>query len=188
MTGERESIGDDLGVYSIDDEDQLSSEDTLDGDGDPLDRGYVTADRLHGSVAHGVTAAEQATDETIEQRIRQEIPDPYSAYGAPDNESGLDEAEDEVEDDGFVTGEDADAVRAQLRDVEHGRVGRIVAPDEGLAEDREARLVAREGRATSWDSPEESAMHYVDDEDADEGELTEVEWDPSDRRDRSEDE
>ena len=92
-TGDRESIGDDLGVWSVDDENQLTSEDTLDGDGDPLDRGYSAADRLQGSIAHGVTAWEQANDETIDQRIRQEVPDPYSAYGAPDNESGMDTAD-----------------------------------------------------------------------------------------------
>ena len=61
-----------------------------------------------------------------------------------------------------------------------------MAPDEGLGEDREARLVAREGRATSWDSPEESAMHYVDGDEEDE--LTEVEWDPADEPLQDEDE
>jgi len=44
ITGDRESMGDDLGVYSVDAEDQLSAEDTLDNDGDPLDRGYTAAD------------------------------------------------------------------------------------------------------------------------------------------------
>ena len=39
---------------------------------------------------HGVTAEEQSRDETIDQRIEQELPDPGTAYGAPDNESGLD--------------------------------------------------------------------------------------------------
>lgn len=38
----------------------------------------------------GTTASEQAQEETIDQRIAQEVPDPDSAYGAPDNESGLD--------------------------------------------------------------------------------------------------
>jgi hypothetical protein len=178
ITGDRESIGDDLGVYSVDDENQLSSEDTLDGDGDPLDRGYTAADRLQGSTAYGVTAWEQANDETIDQRVRQETPDPYSVYDSTGE--GPDD-----EDDGMVNGDDPDAIRAQLSDDHHGRVGRIVAPDEGLGEDREARLIAREGRATSWDSPEESAMHYVD---GDEDELTEVEWDPSDEPLQDEDE
>jgi hypothetical protein len=164
ITGDRESMGDDLGVYSVDDEDQLSAEDTLDGDGDPLDRGYTAADRLQGSTAHGVTAWEQSNDETIDQRLRQETPDPYSAY--PSEPDWTDD-----EDEGRVGST---------------RVGRIVAPDEGVGEDREAAMVAREGRATSWDSPEESAMHYVDGDEEDE--LTEVEWEPSDEPLRDEDE
>lgn len=161
---DRETIGDDLGVWSVDAEDQLQPEDTLDGEGDVLDRGYRVSDSYHGSLAHGVTAREQSEEETIDQRLRQEEPDPYSGYS--DDEDG---AEDDV-----------DAYDG------HHRVGRIVAPDEGRFPDRESRMVAREGRATSWDSPEESAMHYTDGDDGDE--LTEVEWDPADEPVRDEDE
>lgn len=172
---DRETIGDDLGVWSVDAEDQLQPEDTLDGEGDVLDRGFRVGESYRGVTAHGVTAEEQSHEETIDQRIRQEEPDPYSAYGAPENESGL-------EDDGLIGGDDPDAIRPELDyygGVSH-RVGRIIAPDEGRFPDREARLVAREGRATSWDSPEESAMHYVDiDGEVDDGDvLSEVEWDP----------
>ncbi|GAA5158073.1 hypothetical protein [Ornithinimicrobium tianjinense] len=121
---DREQMGDDLGVWSVDAEDQLQPEDTLDGDGDVLDRGIVAADRPLGSLAYGVTAEEQSREETIDQRIRQEVPDPYSAYGAPDNESGLDE------DDGMVGGDDPDAIRAELDHYggDGVRVGRIIAP------------------------------------------------------------
>lgn len=164
---EREVIGDDLGVYSVDPEDQLPPEDTLDGDGDVLDRGYRVGESYRSTGAYG------EGHETIDQRVRQEEQDPSSAYGSPHDESGMD-----AEDDGMVGGEDPDAIRAEL-DYFGGdghRVGRIVAPDEGRFPDREAAMVAREGRATSWDSPEESAMHYVDADD--DGELTEEEWDP----------
>lgn len=169
---DRETMGDGLGVYSVDAEDQLQPEDTLDGSGDVLDRGFRVGDTYRGSTAYGVTADEQAAEETIDQRIRQEEADPYSAYGAPDNESGMDD------DDGMIGGDDPDAIRAEL-DYYGGdqrRVGRIVAPDEGRYPDRESRLVAREGSATSWDSPEESAMHFVDPETDD---LDEEEWDPA---------
>lgn len=154
----RESREDDLGSYSVDAEDQLQPEDTLDGSQDPLDRGYTPPDRLHGSLAWGTTAEEQAQDETIEQRIRQEVPDPDTAYGAPDNESGLD---DEPQ---FVGGDDPDAIPAEqdFLGSEGQRVGRLVAPDEGLGEDTESDAIAREGSPTSQDSPEEAAMHYVD--------------------------
>lgn len=169
---DRETMGDDLGVWSVDAEDQLQPEDTLDGDGDVLDRGYRVGDNYRGANAYGVTADEQLSEETIAQRIRQEEADPYSAYGAPDNESGLD-------DDGMIGGDDPDAIRPELDYYggESTRVGRIVAPDEGLYPDRESRMVAREGRATSWDSPEEAAMHYVGDDD--DSDLDEAEWNPA---------
>ena len=121
----------DLGEYSVDDEDQLQPEDTLDDEGDDvLDRGYSPPDTDRGSRAHGVTAQEQHRDETIDERITQEVPDPNSAYGAPDDESGLDEI-------GRVGGDDPDSIAAEddwLGDGEVGdvRAGRLVAPDRGV--------------------------------------------------------
>lgn len=169
---DRETIGDEFGVYSVDAEDQLQPGDTLDGEGDVLDRGFRVGDRYQWASAYS------DGEETIDVRLRQEEEDPSSAYGAPRDESGMD-----AEDDGWIGGDDPDAIRAELDYYgnEQQRVGRIVAPGEGLAPDREARLIAREGQATSWDSPEESAMHYVDLDDAtdDDGDdLAEEEWDP----------
>jgi hypothetical protein len=66
----------------------------------------------------GTTAYEQGQEESIEQRIQQELPDPDSAYGAPDNEGGLDDREpdpdqpdpeSEFVDDGEVGGGEAGA-------------------------------------------------------------------------------
>jgi hypothetical protein len=156
MTEDREMYG----AQPVDDEDQLQPEDTLDGSEDPLDRGYQVPERLHGSTAFGTTAHEQAQDETIDQRIFQEQPDPDSAYGAPDNESGLDEPE-------RLGGDDPDAIPAD-RDYygsEGGDVGRLVAPDEGLGADTEDESIARESETPGWDTPEESAMHAVDGDD-----------------------
>lgn len=155
----RENLDGEYGTYSLDDEDQLQPEDTLIGDRDPLDVGYQTPDRLHGSIAWGTTAEEERTDETIEQRILQEVPDPDSAYGAPDNESGMD-----VE--GRVGGDDQDSIPAD-RDwlgESDEPVTKLVAPDEGQGEDSEKDMVARStGNPDS--SPEGSAMHYVSDDD-----------------------
>lgn len=135
---DRETMGDDLGVWSVDAEDQLQPEDTLDGQGDVLDRGYQTGEHYVGSSAFGVTADEQAHEETIEQRERQEESQRYADRHRPDGE---------------------------------------------------AEQIARECRTTSWDSPEESAMHYHDpDDDPAQDELTEVEWDPSDEARSDEDE
>ena len=87
-------------------ENQLQPEDTLieDGVDDVLDRGYSPPDSARGSMAHGVTADEARHEETIEERIRQEVPDPATAYGAPDDESGLDRER--------VGGDDPDAIDA----------------------------------------------------------------------------
>lgn len=162
---DRETIGDEFGVYSVDPEDQLQPSDTLDGEGDVLDRGYRVGDRYQWSGAYS------DSEETIDVRVRQEEQDPSSSYGSPRDQPGMDPA-----DDGWSGGGDPDASRADV-DLDGSptwRVGRIVAPDEGRFPDREARLIAREGQATSWDSPEESAMHYVDGDGED---LTEAEWD-----------
>lgn len=156
----RENLDGEYGTYSLDDEDQLQPEDTLVGDRDPLDVGYQTADRLQGTTAWGTTAEEERTDETIEQRIKQEVPDPDSAYGAPDNESGMDV-------DPRIGGDDPDSIpaRADWYGESAQRATRLVAPDEGQGEDTEKDMIARTtGNPDS--SPEGSAMYYVtDDED-----------------------
>lgn len=155
-------------------DDQLQPDDTLDdqydepGHEDVLDGGYDPPDRPRGSMAWGVTAWEESQQETIEQRIKQEIPDPDSAYGAPDNwgsprgagESGLD-AED------MVGGDDPDAIPADDDFVGDGgrQVGRLVAPDGGFGEDEEQAEVAQDvGFDGGVASPEESAMHIATDD------------------------
>lgn len=103
---DNETISDGLSTYSIDNDDQLQPEDTLIPGEDPVEVGYETADKLHGSVAFGTTADEEAEEETIEQRIRQEVPEEGTAYGAPDNESGLDP-------EPMAGGDDPDAIPAE---------------------------------------------------------------------------
>ena len=158
-----EDLDTDTGSYSLDDEDQLQSEDTLVDRGveDVLDEGYSPADTARGSNAWGTTAWEQSQDETIEQRIRQEVPDPDSAYGAPDNESGLDRVDMET-----VGGDDPDAIRAEddfLGDT-GGRSGRLVAPDEGAHQDVDKDSIAQDvGISGGGASAEEAAMHIVND-------------------------
>ncbi|MEO5609658.1 MAG: DUF5709 domain-containing protein [Ornithinibacter sp.] len=162
MSDQRENISDDLGDYSIDAEDQLQPEDTLDQDDveDVLDRGFSPPDSDRGSRAHGVTAEEQGREESIDERILQEVPDPDSAYGAPDNESGMDVDQ--------IGGDDPDAIDAEddwLGDGEVGnrRAGRLVSPDEGLGEDTEADLIGQDvGIDGAAASAEEAAVHVID--------------------------
>ena len=162
MSDQPENISDDLGDYSIDDEDQLQPIDTLDqGLDDSLDPGFSPPDRPVGSLAHGVTAEEQHRDETIDERIRQELPEEGTAYGAPDNESGLDG-------DDLLGGDDPDAIPAEddwLGDGEVGdaRAGRLVAPDQGTGYDEEKDLVGEDvGIDGAAASAEEAAVHVIE--------------------------
>jgi hypothetical protein len=162
MTDHEDTGAEAMGSCSLDDEDQLSEEDTLVDRGvdDALDEGYSPPEQPRGVDRFGTTAAEQERGETLEQRIAQEVPDPDSAYGAPDNESGLDEDR--------LGGDDPDSIAADddfLGDDEVGdeRTGRLMAPDEGAHEDEDSELYAEdEGIAGGSASAEEAAMHTID--------------------------
>ena len=159
-----EELNTDTGSYSLDDEDQLESEDTLVDRGvdNVLDEGYSPPEKPLGVDRWGTTAWEQSQDETIDQRIQQEEPDPNTAYGAPDNESGLDEERGDM-----VGGDDPDAIPAEndfVGDMGQ-RAGRLVDPDEGVREDQEKDLVAEDvGISGAGASAEEAAMHIVADD------------------------
>jgi hypothetical protein len=158
-----ESFEDDLGSVSLDDGvDAGSGQDELldssEGDNEPSS----PPDLQPRATEWGTTASEQGQEESIEQRIRQEVPDPDSAYGAPDNEGGLD-AEPRV------GGADPDSISANddfLGDEEvgAGSVGQLTDPDEGDRADVDSELVGDESDASGDPlSPEEAAMHVVED-------------------------
>ena len=89
------------------------------------------------------------------------MPDPTSAYGAPDNESGLDERD-------RIGGDDPDSIDAEddwIGDGEVGglRAGRLVAPDRGVGEDSESLLIGEDvGIDGAAASAEEAAMHVIE--------------------------
>ena len=137
--GDQESYGD----YSVDDEDQPSNIDALPDDDveDELDRGYSPPERWSAGQGFGNTPYEEATGESLDQRLAQEDAesDPYD--------------ETEVDDEDLDDGEVGDQ-----------RAGRLVDPDEGLGEDTEADLVADDvGIDGAAASAEEAAVHIVDD-------------------------
>jgi hypothetical protein len=138
-----ENNSEDYGTYSVDDEDQLQPEDTLDDRGvdDILDEGYSPPERWSAGEGFGTTADEALEGETLDQRLAQEEPepDPYAEEG--ENVGGPE-----------VGGE---------------RSGRLVAPDEGAHEDSEKDLVAEDiGIDGAGASAEEAAVHVVDDEES----------------------
>lgn len=134
-----------LGDYSVDDETQLPSSDTLEDSGaeDDLDRGYSPPERYSAAQRFGTTALEQELGETLDQRLAQEEPeaDPYAE-----------------------TTEDLDG-DLQDREVGDVRAGRLVDPDQGLGEDTEKDLVGQDvGIDDASASAEEAAVHIVPDE------------------------
>ena len=138
--GDQETYGD----YSVDDEDQPGNIDSLpDSDvEDELDRGYSPPERWSAGQGYGNTAYEEASGESLDQRLAQEDTesDPYDAA----------DADDEELDDGEVGDQ---------------RAGRLVDLDEGLGEDTEKDLVADDvGIDGAAASAEEAAVHIVPDQ------------------------
>ena len=122
--------------------DQVLGDDEVD---EELDAGYSPPERPGGLDGFGTTAAEQEQGETLDQRLAQEVPDPNLAADlAPEP----DPDENGSSDDGEV---------GDLR------AGRLVAPDEGLEEDREKDLVASDvGIDAGAAGAEEAAVHMVE--------------------------
>lgn len=124
------------GEYSVDDDDQLTQEDTLIDRGvdDLLDEGYSPPDRWK----------EPRDDETLDELLSEEEPDPAMQLDdpdEPDEQSGNDEVGDL-------------------------RAGRLVAPDEGFGADTEKDLIGSEvGIDGAAASAEEAAVHVIADED-----------------------
>lgn len=161
-----ESFDDDLGSTSLDDAvdaggGQPNLLDASEGDSLPAS----PPDLQPRATEWGTTPAEQAQEETIDQRIAQEVPDPHSAYGAPDNESGLDE-------EPTVGGDDPDAIAAEddfLGEPSEDMDGAsLTSPDKGVRPDHEGSLIGDDGNgagvvgADGAETAEESAMRIVE--------------------------
>ena len=131
---EREQYGE----QSVDPEDQLQSEDTLDDRGltDVLDEGYSPPEREPAHLHEGVTREEQRAGSSLEDRLAAEEPEP-DPYAEQAGDIGT-----------------ADP-----------RAGRLVAPDRGLGEDTEKDEVAEDvGIDGAGASAEEAAVHIIDSE------------------------
>lgn len=123
------------GLYSTDDDDQLSAEDTLVDRGvdDVLDEGYSPPEKWK----------EPRDNETLDELLSEEEPDPAMQLGEDDPAADFPE-DDEVGD---------------------RRAGRLVAPDEGVNADDESDMLASDvGIDGSAASAEEAAVHVIDDE------------------------
>ncbi|KFG10575.1 DUF5709 domain-containing protein [Streptomyces scabiei] len=114
---------------------------------DILDEGYSPPEKPLGVTRSGTTAAEQHEGESLDDRLRQEVPDVEVPPG-----DGI----------GDLPGGEGEPV-----DPEAGtdRAGRLVAPDEGVRTDTTKELVAEdEGIDGGAAGTEEAAMHVVPDD------------------------
>ncbi len=139
---------DTYGDYSVEESDQLTGEDTLaDGDvEDQLDRGYSPPEKYSPGQGYGNTPYEEATGESLDQRVAQEVPEP-DPYAEAEAEGDREQVGGEVGDE---------------------RAGRLVDPDMGLGEDVDAELVGDDvGIDGAAASAEEAAVHVIGDEPGD---------------------
>ncbi len=136
------------GQYSVDPENQLQPEDTLDDRGvdDMLDEGYSPPEQPYAPGAYG-------SSESMDQLLAEEERDPASWIDTADNDEQ--DSADEAE---------RDAEFPERREVGGMRAGRLVAPDMGFGEDTEAELIADDvGISGGAASAEEAAMHVIED-------------------------
>lgn len=148
-----EEINDEQTPILDEDNDQLAQLSTADslidrGVADPLDEGYVAPDHWSPAQGYGNTPAEMARNETIEQRLPQEEPEPrpeeHERHWNPGGES---------------------------RQVGNRRAGRLVASGVGPGgEDQESQSLAKDvGISGGAASAEEAAMHIIEDDDDQDG-------------------
>jgi len=125
------------GEYSVDDEDQLQAEDTLEERGvdDVLDEGINPREDWSAGQGFGNTPAEEHAGESLDQRLKQE---------EPDVDPATDTWDEEDLDDGQVGDQ---------------RSGRLIASDEG-----DDRFVEDAGIDGSAATAEEAAMHVIDED------------------------
>ena len=147
--------------YSVDDEtqpqstgDSLVAEDR--GIVEPMDEGWNPPEKWSAAQGYGNTPLEESMGETLEQRVRQEVPeaDPYEVADQEAERGELaalvTEGQDPQESDGQVGDE---------------RAGRLVAPDEGVRTDTEGDPVVRDvGIDGAAATAEEAAVHVVPDD------------------------
>jgi hypothetical protein len=131
-------------------DDQLQPDDTLDERGvdDVLDEGMSPPERPSPGVAHGITPAEDAQGETLDERLGQEEPDPAAA---------VDHTPEAQEDE--LLGE-AGSDPSDGLEVGDERTGRLTATENA---DDVADDVGVDGAAAS---AEEAAVHTVDEDQA----------------------
>ena len=140
------------GEYSVEDDNQLQSEDTLIDRGvdDILDEGISPPERPYGKAV-----LDHPGRETLDELLAEEEPDPLSRLN-----NVLDELEHERSDDS-----ERESEFPAVDEVGRARSGRLVASNLGFGEDADSEMFASDvGIDGGAASAEEAAMHIISDE------------------------
>jgi hypothetical protein len=173
MTEQPESVAEHIGVaasvddtgdikgkesyhgYSVDDEDQpQSSGDSLVDDRglpNPLDEGFSPQEKWSPGQGYGNTPLEEELGESIDMRLRQEVPeaDPYEEAESMSVRMIEGRLESEVTEPAEVGDE---------------RAGRLMQPDEGVRTDTEGQTIGVDvGIDGAGAGAEEAAVHVIED-------------------------
>ena len=133
------------------------------GEDDVQDRSYVPNDRPTGAFHTGNTVEEQATGQTLDERLGAEQPD-FGEDTRPGESVMPDLGDDATGED--VSVEDTVVASDEFdNEVGDDRAGRLVEPDQGAQNlDTEKDLVAEDvGIDAGAAGAEEAAVHIVDD-------------------------
>ncbi|MFW0794204.1 DUF5709 domain-containing protein [Gordonia sp. CPCC 205515] len=151
------------GEYSLDPDDQLQPEDTLDDRGvdDVLDEGFSPPDHRPSGARRGLTAQEQREGETLDERLSEEEPDPWNAKDPLDDAESDWRSHESDRDDEYDNDDQAG----------NGRAGRLVAAGNGDGDDNDADTFATDcGIDGAGASAEEAAVHYIDEDEVERSE------------------
>jgi len=159
-------------------DDQLDPGDTLTTDrldADPLDTGFIPADRPTAVDRYGVTLAEQRLGESLDQHLAQEEPDPAqedtASYGRDGDSPRTATAyrSQGPREDGIPASalrRDGDRPPDEWPDGPDPRSGRLTSADEGCHDVTDAAVFAFDhGIDGGAASAEEAAVHVIQDED-----------------------
>jgi hypothetical protein len=120
---------------------------------DALDEGYSPPENYRGVTAFGTTPAEARQGESLDERLRQEVPDQRYDDGGPQTRTAVDPDPRWSEAGEFYDGDQVGDARA----------GRLVAPDEGAGRDGEDEAYGEDvGIDGGAASAEEAAVHIIE--------------------------
>ena len=117
-------------------------------DGDDVEAGYSPASRARGSLEWGVTAAEAAGHESLDQRLAREVPETWVTSNDGDGRGDTGDTDGELIDD----------------QVGSARAGRLLAYDVDSNDARSDYWARDVGIDSAGASAEEAAVHIIRDD------------------------